>query len=209
MSVMNSPTPKNAQNLYVGDEVSFPRMPKRASSSVMKSLFFQSQKSLKLQLLRHSQCGVHAPSTKRFLFRRLPQKRPPKCPAVQKRDWQQLPCMACGDAPSRETLLETIMMSCPERKCILLKSLIVMPNACLHLTRSACVIAIQNACAFNLLESSGSHAWRSKLQHERNALLCMPWPLHTYSSLSHPSTRIFAKIQGLFVVFLKIVFQNF
>ena len=44
------------------------------------------------------------------------------------------------------------------------KSLIVMPNACLHLTRSACVIGIQNARASNLLESSGSHAWRSKLQ---------------------------------------------
>ena len=29
---------------------------------------------------------------------------------------------------------------------------------------SACVIAIQNARASNLLESSGSHAWRSKLQ---------------------------------------------
>ena len=87
LSVMNSPTPKNAQNLYVGDEVSFPRMPKRASSSVMKSLFFQPQKSLELQLLRHSRCGVH-PSTKRFLFQRLPQKRPPKCLAVQKCDWQ-------------------------------------------------------------------------------------------------------------------------
>ena len=115
--------------------------------------------------------------------------------------------MAYGDAPSHETLLETIMMSCPGRKWILLKSLIVMPNACLHLTRSACVIAIQNARASNLLESFGSHAWRSKLQHERNALLCMPWPLHTYSSLSHPSTRIIAKSLGLFLVFLKIVFK--
>ena len=89
MSVMNSPTPKNAQKetLYVGDEVSFPRMPKRTSPSVMKSLFFQPQKYLELQLLLHSRCGVHAPSTERFLFRRLPQKRPPESLVVQKRDW--------------------------------------------------------------------------------------------------------------------------
>ena len=76
------------KTLYVGDEVSFPGMPERVSLWVMKSLFFQPQKSLELQLLLHSRCGVHAPSTERFLFWRLPQKRPHECLAVQKGEWQ-------------------------------------------------------------------------------------------------------------------------
>ena len=40
------------KRLYIGDDVSFPRMPKRASSSVMKSPFFQPQKSLEQLLLK-------------------------------------------------------------------------------------------------------------------------------------------------------------
>ena len=99
--------------------------------------------------------------------------------------------MASGDAPSRETLLETIMMSCPGRKWILFKSLIVMPNACLHLTRSACVIAIQNAHASNLLSlldpmHEGQNCSRFSILSERSHYT----RIHP---LSHPSTRIIAK----------------
>ena len=74
---------------------------------------------------------------------------------------------------------------------------------------SACVIGIHNARASNLLDPmhGGQNCSRFSIMSERNALLCIRWPLHTYSSLSHPSTRIIAKSLGLFLVFLQIVFK--
>ena len=188
--VADEPSSKKCpKRLYVCDEVSFPRMPERVSLWVMKSPFFSLKKSLELQLLLHSRCGVHAPSTERFLFWRLPQKRPHECLAIQKGDWHSFLAWSVVMLPHMRLFLKP---SChvPEENGFFL-SLIVMPNACLHLTRSACVIAIQNARASNLLSlldpmHGGQNCSRFSILSERSHYT----RIHP---LSHPSTRIIAK----------------
>ena len=123
MSVMNSPPPKNAQKKNFSDELSFLNLKSLQNYNCYSyPVWCACSLNIKIPLLETSPINLLI-----------------ECMAVQKRDWHQLSCMACGDAPSPETPPKTIMMSCPGKKMVILfKCLIVMPNECMspsHLER--------------------------------------------------------------------------
>ena len=72
VSCRNNPDYKRRSSV-AGDEVCSSKNAKKSFSSVMKSHFSISEVS-GTTVVTHSWCGVHAPSTERFLFKRLPQE---------------------------------------------------------------------------------------------------------------------------------------